>query len=223
MIQNVLKLLFVFCISLFQYANAQTTVIGTITDASSGIPLPGASIVVKGTTNGVSSDFDGNYSIEVSANASTLVVSYVGYATKEVALTGATTINITLSEDTEMLGEVVVTALGIKREKKALTYSTQTVSTKELSEARSLNVANSLSGKVAGLSFSTSGSGVGASSRITLRGNRSLTGNNQPLYVIDGVPMDNTVSTPTTDIGGFTGFDGISNINPEDIESLSVL
>jgi TonB-linked SusC/RagA family outer membrane protein len=223
MIQNVLKLLFVFCISLFQYANAQTTVTGTITDASSGIPLPGASIVVKGTTNGVSSDFDGNYSIEVSANASTLVVSYVGYATKEVALTGATTINITLSEDTEMLGEVVVTALGIKREKKALTYSAQTVSTKELSEARSLNVANSLSGKVAGLSFSTSGSGVGASSRITLRGNRSLTGNNQPLYVIDGVPMDNTVSTPTTDIGGFTGFDGISNINPEDIESLSVL
>ncbi|MFI0430563.1 SusC/RagA family TonB-linked outer membrane protein [Mariniflexile sp. HMF6888] len=223
MIQNVLKILFVFCISLFQYANAQTTVTGTITDASSGIPLPGASIIVKGTTNGVSSDFDGNYSIEVSANASTLVVSYVGYSTKEVELTGATTINITLSEDTEMLGEVVVTALGIKREKKALTYSTQTVSTKELSEARSLNVVNSLSGKVAGLNFSTTGTGVGSSSRITLRGNRSLTGNNQPLYVIDGVPMDNTVSSPSTDIGGLTSFDGISNINPEDIESISVL
>ncbi|AXP81468.1 Ferrienterobactin receptor precursor [Mariniflexile rhizosphaerae] len=223
MIQNVLKLLFVFCISLFQYANAQTTVTGTITDASSGIPLPGASIVVKGTTNGVSSDFDGNYSIEVSANASTLVVSYVGYSTKEVELTGATTINITLSEDTETLGEVVVTALGIKREKKSLTYSAQTVSTESLTEARSLNIANSLSGKVAGLNFSTTSSGVGSSSRITLRGNRSLTGNNQPLYVIDGVPIDNSVSSPSTDIGGFTSFDGISNINPEDIASITVL
>ncbi|MFI1744251.1 SusC/RagA family TonB-linked outer membrane protein [Thalassobellus sediminis] len=223
MIQNVLKLLFVFCMFSFQTAKAQTTVTGTITDASSGIPLPGASVVVKGTTNGVSSDFDGNYSIDVSGSSATLVVSYVGYATKEVAYTGTTNLNISLSEDAEQLNEVVVTALGIKRDKKSLTYSAQTVSTDELSEARSLNVANSLSGKVAGLNFSTSGSGVGASSRITLRGNRSLTGNNQPLYVIDGVPMDNTVSTPTTDIGGFTGFDGISNINPDDIESLSVL
>jgi len=171
MIQNVLKLLFVFCLFSFQSVTAQTTVTGTITDTS-GMPLPGASIVVKGTTNGVSSDFDGNYSIDVSSNSATFVVSYVGYATKEVAYTGATTLNITLSEDAEQLGEIVVTALGIKREKKSLTYSAQTVSTDELSEARSLNVANSLSGKVAGLNFSTSGSGVGGSSKITLRGNR---------------------------------------------------
>ncbi len=223
MIQKVLKLLFVFCLFAFQNAQGQTTVTGTITDASSGIPLPGASIVVKGTTNGVSSDFDGNYSIDVSTSTVTFVVSYVGYATKEVAFTGTTPLNISLSEDAKQLDEVVVTALGIKREKKSLTYSAQTVSTESLSDARALNVANSLSGKVAGLNFSTTSSGVGSSSRITIRGNRSLTGNNQPLYVIDGVPMDNTVSSPSVDIGGRTSFDGISNINPEDIESLSVL
>ncbi|WP_308991344.1 SusC/RagA family TonB-linked outer membrane protein [Mariniflexile litorale] len=223
MIQNVLKLLFVFCLFSFQTAKAQTTVTGIITDASTGIALPGASVVVKGTTNGVSSDFDGHYSINVSREAATLIVSYVGYSTKEVGIIGSSNMDISLSEDAEQLNEVIVTALGIKREKKALTYSAQTVSGKGLSEARSLNVANSLSGKVAGLNFSTTGSGVGSSSRITLRGNRSLTGNNQPLYVIDGVPMDNTVSSPLTDIGGTTSFDGISNINPEDIESISVL
>ncbi|UKM64509.1 SusC/RagA family TonB-linked outer membrane protein [Flavobacteriaceae bacterium GSB9] len=224
MIQKVLKLvLLVFCVTSFQNAKAQTTVSGTITDASNGMPLPGASIVVKGTSNGVSSNFDGYYSIEISNDSATLVVSYVGYLTKEVAFTGATTLDVALSVDTEQLGEVVITALGIERNKKSLTYSTQTVSTESLSEARSLNVANSLSGKVAGLNFSTTSSGVGSSSRITLRGNRSLTGNNQPLYVIDGVPIDNSVSSPSTDIGGFTSFDGISNINPEDIASISVL
>lgn len=221
--QNVLKLLFVFCLFGFQYAQAQITVKGTVTDAKSGVPLPGANIIVKGTTNGVSSDFDGKYSINVPNQSTVLVFSFIGSVPKEVVVGTSTVINISLSEDAEQLGEVVVTALGIKREKKSLTYSAQTVSTKELSEARSLNVANSLSGKVAGLNFSTTGSGVGSSSRITLRGNRSLTGNNQPLYVIDGVPMDNTVTSPATDIGGTTSFDGISNINPEDIESITVL
>ncbi|GGA82437.1 SusC/RagA family TonB-linked outer membrane protein [Flavobacterium palustre] len=223
MIQNVLKLLFVFCLFGFQHAQAQITVKGTVTDAKSGFPLPGANIVVKGTTNGISSDMDGKYSISVPNQSAILVFSYIGSAPKEVVVGNQTIINVSLAEDAEQLGEVVVTALGIKREKKSLTYSAQTVSTKELSEARSLNVANSLSGKVAGLNFSTTGSGVGSSSRITLRGNRSLTGNNQPLYVIDGVPMDNSVTSPATDIGGTTSFDGISNINPEDIESITVL
>lgn len=221
--QNVLKLLFVFCLFAFQGIQAQTTVKGVVTDAKSGEALPGVNIIVKGTTNGVSSDLDGKYSINVPSKSTILVFSYVGYVTKEVVVSGSTTIDVSLAENANQLGEVVVTALGIKREKKSLTYSAQTVSVGELSEARSLNVANSLSGKVAGLNFSTTGSGVGGSSRITLRGNRSLTGNNQPLYVIDGVPMDNTVSSPSTDIGGTTSFDGISNINPEDIQSLTVL
>lgn len=225
MIQKVLKLLLVFCLFMFHNAKAQnTTVSGKITDAANGIGLPGASVIVKGFPNaGASSDLDGNFTIKVPNKTATLVVSFMGYTTKEVVLNGAGTITISLTEDSQKLNEVVVTALGIKREKKSLTYSAQTVSTKELSEARSLNVANSLSGKVAGLNFSTTGSGVGSSSRITLRGNRSLTGNNQPLYVIDGVPMDNTVTSPATDIGGTTSFDGISNINPDDIDTITVL
>lgn len=223
MIQKVVKVLFVFCLFAFQSIQAQTTVKGVVTDAKSGGALPGVNIIVKGTTNGVASDFDGKYSINVPSKSTILVFSYLGFVTKEVAVSEQTTIDVALVEDAEQLGEVVVTALGIKREKKSLTYSAQTVSVGELSEARSLNVANSLSGKVAGLNFSTTGSGVGSSSRITLRGNRSLTGNNQPLYVIDGVPIDNTVSSPSTDIGGTTSFDGISNINPEDIQSLTVL
>ncbi|MEO8253640.1 MAG: SusC/RagA family TonB-linked outer membrane protein [Flavobacterium sp.] len=225
MIQNVLKLLLVFCLFSFQIGKAQTTVKGTVTDAKSGIPLPGVNINVKGTTNGVSSDMDGKYSISVSGQSATLVFSYIGYVKKDVAVGSLTTINATLTEDAEQLGEVVVTALGIKREKKAITYSAQNVNVEEISQARSLNVANSLSGKVAGLNFSTTSNGVGSSSRITLRGNRSLNGNNQPLYVVDGVPISNgtTTGNPDIDTGGTTQPDGISNINPEDIASMTVL
>lgn len=225
MIKNVLKLLLVLCLFGFQGLQAQTTVKGTITDAQSGIPIPGANVVVKGTKNSVSSDFDGKYTISVPNASAVLVFTYVGSAPKEVTVGNQTTINAALGAATQQLGEVVVTALGIKREKKAITYSAQNVSVDELSEARSLNVANSLSGKVAGLNFSTTSNGVGSSSRITLRGNRSLNGNNQPLYVVDGVPISNgtTNSNPDIDTGGTTQPDGISNINPEDIASMTVL
>jgi len=225
MIKNVLKLLLVICLFGFQNLQAQTTVKGTITDAQSGIPIPGANIIVKGTKTSASSDFDGKYSISVPNQSAVLVFTYVGSATKEIAVGSQSTINVTLGPDTQQLGEVVVTALGIKREKKAITYSAQNVSVDELSEARSLNVANSLSGKVAGLNFSTTSNGVGSSSRITLRGNRSLNGNNQPLYVVDGVPISNgtTTTNPDIDTGGTTQPDGISNINPEDIASMTVL
>jgi len=225
MIKDVLKLLFLFCLFAFQSLQAQTTVKGTITDASSGIPIPGANVVVKGTKTSASSDFDGKYSITVPNQSAVLIFSYVGSAPKEVAVGTQTTINAALGAATQQLGEVVVTALGIKREKKAITYSAQNISVDELSEARSLNVANSLSGKVAGLNFSTTSNGVGSSSRITLRGNRSLNGNNQPMYVVDGVPISNgtTTTNPDIDTGGTTQPDGISNINPEDIASMTVL
>ncbi|WP_316635014.1 SusC/RagA family TonB-linked outer membrane protein [uncultured Flavobacterium sp.] len=225
MIQKVFNLLFVFCLCSFQFAKAQTTVSGKITDGSTGMSLPGVNVVVKGTTNGVSTDFDGMYSINTSNKAGTLMVSFMGYVTKVVPYSGNSVINITLAGDSQKLNEVVVTALGIKREKKAITYSAQNVSVDEISEARSLNVANSLSGKVAGLNFSTTSNGVGSSSRITLRGNRSLNGNNQPLYVVDGVPISNgtTTTNPDIDTGGTTQPDGISNINPEDIASMTVL
>ncbi|KQO24848.1 SusC/RagA family TonB-linked outer membrane protein [Flavobacterium sp. Leaf82] len=225
MIKDVLKLLFLFCLFAFQSLQAQTTVKGTITDASTGIPIPGANVVVKGTKTSASSDFDGKYSISVPNQSAVLVFTYVGSAPKEIAVGTQTTINAALGAATQQLGEVVVTALGIKREKKAITYSAQNISVDELSEARSLNVANSLSGKVAGLNFSTTSNGVGSSSRITLRGNRSLTGNNQPMYVVDGVPISNgtTNTNPDIDTGGTTQPDGISNINPEDIASMTVL
>jgi TonB-linked SusC/RagA family outer membrane protein len=226
MIKDVLKLLLVVCLFGFQNLQAQSTTIkGMITDASSGIPIPGANVVVKGTKTSVSSDFDGKFSINVPNQSAVLVFSYVGSASKEVSVAGQTTINVTLGTDTHQLGEVVVTALGIKREKKAVTYSAQNIDVAEISEARSLNVANSLSGKVAGLNYSTTSNGVGSSSRITLRGNRSLNGNNQPLYVVDGVPISNGTKTdnPDIDTGGTTQPDGISNINPEDIASMTVL
>ncbi|WP_281234917.1 SusC/RagA family TonB-linked outer membrane protein [Flavobacterium gelatinilyticum] len=225
MIKNVLKLLFVICLFGFQNLQAQTTVKGTITDAQSGIPIPGANVVVKGTKTSTSSDFDGKYTITVPNQSAVLVFSYVGSAPKEVTVGTQTTINAALGAATQQLGEVVVTALGIKREKKAVTYSAQNIAVDEISEARSLNVANSLSGKVAGLNYSTTSNGVGSSSRITLRGNRSLNGNNQPLYVVDGVPISNGTTTGNSDVdtGGTTQPDGISNINPEDIASMTVL
>ena len=223
--QNVLKLLFLFCLLGFQTLQAQTsTVTGTITDAG-GMPIPGANVVVKGTKTSTSSDFDGKYSISVTNQSAILVFTYVGSATKEIPVAGLTSINVTLSANNQQLSEVVVTALGIKREKKAISYSAQNIGINEISQARSLNVANSLSGKVAGLNFSTTSNGVGSSSRITLRGNRSLNGNNQPMYVVDGVPISNgtTTTNPDIDTGGTTQPDGISNINPEDIASMTVL
>ncbi|HEY8933595.1 MAG TPA: SusC/RagA family TonB-linked outer membrane protein, partial [Cyclobacteriaceae bacterium] len=207
-------------------ASAQsTTISGTVLEKETGTALPGVSIQIKGTTIGTTSDGDGKYSIKAS-KGDVLVFSFIGYARQEITVADQTSLEVSLASDISELSEVVVTALGIERDKKTLTYSAQKISTDELSEARSLNVANSLSGKVAGLSFSTTGNGVGSSSRITLRGNRSLTGNNQPLFIIDGVPMDNYISptgTPSTDIGGTTSFNGISSINPDDIASISVL
>ncbi|WP_111308419.1 SusC/RagA family TonB-linked outer membrane protein [Confluentibacter sediminis] len=223
MIQKVLKLLFVFCLFSFQNAKAQTTVTGTITDASSGIPLLGASIVVKGTSTGVSSDFDGNYSIQVPNSATALVVTYVGYAMKEVLLTGSTTLNIALSEDTEALDEVVVTALGIKRESKALGYSLTEVGGEELSNVKQVNAINSLQGKVAGVNITGSATGPAGTSNVVIRGASSVSGTNQPLYVVDGIPINNQNLGSASRWGGSDFGDGISSINPDDIASISVL
>lgn len=180
-------------------------VTGKVTDAK-GESLPGVSVKVKGTTAGISTDLEGRYSINVSEDA-VLVFTYIGYLSKEVAVNNQRSINVVLEESLASLGEVVVTALGIKREARSLTYSTQNVSAKELTEARDLNVMNSLQGKVSGLSINSSGSGVGAPDRVILRGNRSISGDSQPLYVIDGVP-----------VSGSPG-----DLNPDNIASLNVL
>lgn len=178
---------------------------GKVSDAR-GETLPGVSIKVKGTSMGTSTDVNGNYSLSVNENA-TLVFSYIGYVSKEVIVNNQTSINVVLTESTAALSEVVVTALGIEREKRSLTYSTQSISTEELTEARELNVTTSLQGKVPDISITSAGSGVGASNRIVLRGNRSISGDSQPLYVIDGVPI---IGDP-------------SDISPDNIASLNVL
>jgi TonB-linked SusC/RagA family outer membrane protein len=198
---------------------AQQTVTGTVT--SDGEALIGVNIIEKGTSNGVLTDLDGNYSIKVGEDA-TLVFSYTGYETQEVAVGSQTKIDLELSAGVN-LDEVVVTALGIQKEKKALTYSVSEVDPAGFAEAREMNVVNSLSGKVAGVNVATTATGAAGSSRVVIRGNNSLSGTNQPLYVVDGIPIDNTNLGEAGMWGGSDGGDGISSINPEDIESISVL
>jgi TonB-linked SusC/RagA family outer membrane protein len=199
---------------------AQQTVSGTVT-SDDGESLIGVNIIEKGTSNGVLTDLDGNYSIKVEEDA-TLVFSYTGFETQEITVGNQTALDLILSAGVN-LDEVVVTALGIEKSKKALTYSVSEVEPTGFAEAREMNVVNSLSGKVAGVNVSTTASGAGGSSRVVIRGNNSLSGTNQPLYVVDGIPIDNTNLGEAGMWGGSDGGDGISSINPEDIESISVL
>ena len=195
---------------------------GRVTDANND-PIIGASIMVKNSKEGTVTDMEGKFVLN-SAPSATLVVSYIGYVTQEVKTEGRKSpITIVLKEDTKRLGEVVVTALGIKRDRKALGYSLGEVSGKELQKIKEPNVVNSLAGKVAGLTVSQTATGPSGSTRVILRGSTELTGNNQPLYVIDGVPLDNTNFDSSDQWGGFDLGDGISSINPDDIENISVL
>lgn len=225
MIQKLLKLMFVFCLLSMQSLQAQSTITGTITDSATGIPLGGANVLEKGTTNGVSTDFDGNYSITVSSSTATLVISYIGYTNQEIAINNQSTINVALVEDASQLDEVVVTALGIKRERKSLGYAVQEIKGASVVEAREPNMVNALSGKITGLQVVKSSNGPAGSSKIVLRGYSSLTGDNQPLIVVDGTPINNFTGSsnegfwsPSADLGN-----GIADINPDDIETLSVL
>ena len=201
----------------------KVTVKGIAIDAN-GESLIGASVSEKGTTNGTMTGVDGDYTLSVPANA-TLVITYVGYLPQEIALNGQTSVDFTLKEDSQVLDEVVVTALGIKRDKKSLGYAMQEVKGDALTETRDANVANALAGKVAGLQIKQSGTGVTGSSRIVLRGGNSIAGNNQPLVVVDGVPIDSSTGG-TDDFWGNHGVDkgsSMADISPDDIESISVL
>lgn len=202
---------------------AQRTITGTVSNASTAEKLGGVSVAVKGTNQGAFTDANGNYSVNISNDQAVLIFSYIGFLSQEVSVTGKTVINLELVEQDLQSDEVVITALGISREKKTLTYSAQNINTETLSQARDLNLANSLSGKIAGVVVSRSSSGLGGSARVILRGNRSITGNNQPLYVIDGIPIDNSGGSPSSAFGGRDAGDGISNINPDDIETMTVL
>ena len=215
-------LMFLVCLLALQGIEAQITVSGVITDADTGAPIPAITVVEEGTTNGTSADFDGNYTIDVPSNA-TLRFSSIGYTTQSIAVNGRTTINVVMQEDTEMLGEVVVTALGIKRETKALGYSLTEVGGEEISTIKTPNAINALQGKIAGVNITQNSTGAAGSSRVIIRGNSTLTGNNQPLYVVDGIPIGNDNNGSAGVWGGNDGGDGISSITPDDIESVSVL
>ena len=204
----------------------EKTVTGIVTDESKA-PLPGVSVVVKGTTRGVSTDFDGKYTLQAQADE-ILEFSSIGFLTQSKKVVGggkAVTINVVLKEETQQLTEVVVTALGIKREEKALSYNVQQVKAEELTKVKSPNFVNSLNGKVAGITINKSASGVGGATRVVMRGEKSIEGSNNVLYVVDGIPLFNTkIGDDSGAIGGKrVSSEGIADFNPEDIESISVL
>ncbi|MBD1363767.1 SusC/RagA family TonB-linked outer membrane protein [Mucilaginibacter sp. ZT4R22] len=212
-------------------AFAQSQKVSGVVMGDDGQPLIGATVYNKAAiSNATTTDNKGAFSINVSATA-TLVVSYIGYKTQDYQLKGETSgIKITLSSGNASLSEVVVTALGIKKEKKSLGYAVTEVKGGELTEARSVNLANGLEGKVAGLNISPPATGANGSTRITIRGSGSISGNNQPLIVVDGVPINNDPSTlgpivswTKGDAQGYDKGDGISQLNPDEIETVSVL
>jgi TonB-linked SusC/RagA family outer membrane protein len=218
------KLFLLICLFVFAGASllAQTKVItGTVTSAVAGEgALPGVTVQVKGTTIGALTDLNGKYSVTAPSTATTLVFSYIGMKSLEVEIGGRTVIDAVLESDLVGLNEVVVTAMGIKRSEKTLGYSATTVASDEFLKARNTNVTNSLSGKVAGLQIQSTSSDPGSASSVNIRGFSSINGSNQPLYVIDGVPLQNsTLNTSGHSIN--TG--GISNVAPDDIESMTVL
>jgi TonB-linked SusC/RagA family outer membrane protein len=214
-----LLLLLVLSLSAF----AQKTISGRITNSSTGQPLAGATVAVKGTNTATQTNADGDFSLAVPAGTTTLTVTSVGYASQEISINGRSEVNISMvGTDTE-LSEVVVTALGIRKEKKALGYSVTEVKGEELTKARSVNIANSLVGKVAGLDIASTASGPGGSTRITIRGNTSVARVNQPLIVVDGIPFNNDNLGSVGEWGGQDQGDGISSLNPDEIETITVL
>ncbi|WP_298708090.1 SusC/RagA family TonB-linked outer membrane protein [Chitinophaga sp.] len=205
----------------------ELTVTGTVTSEKNGEPLPGVSVTLLNSTKSAITDEKGFYRIALPSLSGTLVFSYIGMEKKAEPIGNRTQVNIQLAESNSALQEVVVTAIGIERKRAALGYSAQVVNGSELTEAREVNVANSLKGKVAGVFVSASATGPGGSSYVNIRGASSFQGNNQPLYVVDGVPIDNqTIGAP--DLGNARGTsrdygDGIGNISPDDIETITVL
>lgn len=226
-IQNVRKrvalLLMIWFLGAAGYA--QTSVSGKVISGTDGNSLPGVNVLVRGTTTGTITDADGNYRLDVPDPDGTLVFSFVGYVTQEIPIAGKTSINVVLPADATELSEVVVTALGIERQKRDLGYAVQEVNGDDISKARETNIGNALAGKVAGVTVVGNPSGIGGSSRITIRGERSLNINkNQPLFIVDGVPITNEVfgssgrSNQEVDYGNGAGF-----VNPDDVESMTVL
>ncbi|WP_439879595.1 SusC/RagA family TonB-linked outer membrane protein [Pontibacter sp. MBLB2868] len=201
------------------------TVSGRVTDAANGQPLPGVSVVVKETNTGVATGVDGNYTVNVPPTGATLQFRYIGYATTEKTVGSESTINVALGPDTKQLQEVVVTALGVEREERSLGYAASSVKAEEITRARATSPMNALQGKVAGVNISSASGAPGASTKVILRGYSSIGGNNNPLYVVDGVPVDN--GSGNYSAGGVNRTQDFGNrandLNPDDIASITIL
>ena len=212
-------------------SNIDRNITGKVTDEK-GAPLPGVSIVVKGTKAGTATDTEGAFQLSVPDAGGTLVFSYVGYTPQEIPLGNQSNYDISMAPDVRNLEMVVVTALGIKRDAKKLGYSTATVNTEELTTNRTTNLGNSLQGKVAGLNVTPPASGPGGSTKIRIRGQSSFGGNNSPLIIVNGIPINNSSVSAGGSNGNGTGNptggssdagDGLQSINQDDIESMTVL
>lgn len=203
------------------------TVTGTVTSADDGAPLPGVNVIVPGTTTGTTTDIEGEYRISVPENVNSLVFSFIGYETQEVNIGNRSVVDVQLASDVRQLTEVVVTAFGIERERRSLNYATQELTSERINTTPQPNVTNALQGKVAGVIVRQSSGMPGASSLITIRGSGSLSGNNTPLYVVDGVPIESDpVFVDAATVSRVSGTDASNralDINPEDIESINVL
>ena len=219
-IRLLLAVMISFICCLGTYAQEQrATITGVVKDIN-GESIIGANVSVEGTTIGTITDMDGAFKLEAPTNGS-LIFSFIGYETQKIKINKKTSFTITLKEDTKLLSEVVVTALGIKREKKALGYAMQEVKTDEFSENRSTSVSNLLQGKVAGVQISSGATGAGGAARVVMRGMKSLTKDNNALYVIDGVPIFNTGSSGGEgQYGDMGGSDAVADLNPDDIASV---
>lgn len=200
------------------------TISGTVQDQHKQ-PIVGASIIVKGTAVGTSTNADGSFSLQIPPPTTTaqLEINFLGYEPVVVSVGSRTVFNITLKESVAEIEQVVVTALGIKRQEKALSYNVQQVKSSAITDVKDANFINSLSGKVAGITINTSSSGVGGASKVVMRGNKSITQSSNALYVIDGIPMYNVSNGGDTEFGSRGATEAIADLNPEDIESMSVL
>ncbi|MEN8117861.1 MAG: SusC/RagA family TonB-linked outer membrane protein [Bacteroidota bacterium] len=218
------KIIFIISLLIFNLQLfAQVEITGQVTDGSTGEPLPGVTVFLEGTTIGTITSIDGDYTIKASSENDVIVFSFVGYATQKVTIGTQSEINISLQEDVAELDEIVVTAFGIKREKKALGYAVQDVNGEEVSRTNPGNVVSALQGKVAGAQIVTSSGQLGASSTIKIRGNKSFTGSNQPLFVVDGTPIMNGISSARSS-DTYTDFGNAAmDIDPSNIESISIL
>lgn len=207
-----------------QVVAQQITVTGKVTSANDNLPLPGVSVKIKGKTGGTTTDPQGNYTI-AAQNNDVLIFSFIGMVSQEVAVNGAKVLNVKLTEDSRILNEVAVTAFGVRQEVRGLGFSTQNVRSQEIVESQQPNIVNALQGKVAGVQITNSSGAAGSSANIMIRGGSSLSGNNQPLFILDGIPIDN--STPISQGGLPASVAPASNraidINPEDIETITVL